>query len=289
MFNGHIIFLEEYNIGLAKILEQGVDVWVNTPILGHEACGTSGMKVGVNGGVNFSTKDGWWEEAYDSRLGWEIESMLSIEDIEKRNDMENMFLMNTLESEIAPLYYEKGKSGFNPAWVARMKNSINLIACHYNTCRMAHDYINNLYCPAVLQLEELEKNNYERLKNIVAWKTDIIDRFNTLKIKAILINGIKDGKITSAGIIKIKLLLFAGKLTFKELKVEFILTKNEGKKLMENISVYLSSPEEKESGVLTYEGEVKVEDTGFYSYAIRVFPYNELLLTRYDAGVVYWG
>lgn len=289
-FKGHVIFLEEYNIALAKALVQGVDVWVNTPILGREACGTSGMKVGVNGGLNFSTKDGWWEEAYDYRLGWEITSMVSIENLDRRNDLENMFLLNTLESDIVTLYYQKNRYGFNPDWVAKMKASIALTACRYNAYRMARDYIEHYYCSSALQTDQLVQNNYAVLKKIIVWKQDVAERFKTVKIKAILINGIKDGKIIGDGLIKLKVLIFSGKLNAKELKVEFVLTKNPTSNTSENVSVItLKSIDAKDSGILTFIGEYKIEDTGFYSYGIRVFPYNEMLLTRYDSGLVYWG
>lgn len=287
---GHVIFLEEYNIGLAKALVRGVDVWINTPILGHEACGTSGMKVGVNGGLNFSTKDGWWDEAYNARLGWEIESMISISDVDKRNDIENMFLLNTLESNIVPLYYNKHKMGFSPDWVNKMKASIALISCEYNTARMAKNYINTLYCPAILQEEQIISDNYYGLKDVVAWKQGIVDRFNTVKIKAILVDGIKDGKIISQGMIKVRLLLFSGKLTEQEIKAELILVKTDGKQFIDKpILIPLQLTDSLEAGVLTYTAEYKIEDTGFYSYGIRVFPYNEKLLRRQDAGIVYWG
>lgn len=289
-FAGHIIFLEEYNIGLAKALVQGVDVWLNTPILGHEACGTSGMKVSINGGINFSTRDGWWDEAYNTRIGWEIPSLIDMENIEKRNDLENMYLLNTLESDIASLYYDEQKSGFNQGWVSVMKASVALVTTQFNTYRMARDYINNLYCPAILQLDEVRKNDWASLKGIVAWRQDIIERFNTVKIKAILINGIKDGKITSEGLIKIKLLLFSGKLRAKELKAEFVLIKSNGKKVPETPTIIqLRQADARESGVLTYVAEYKIDSTGFYSYAIRVFPYNSMLFRQQDAGIVYWG
>jgi len=293
LFNGHIIFLEEYNIGLAKLLVQGIDVWINTPIVGREACGTSGMKVGINGGLNFSTKDGWWEEACNADIGWEIGSIENIEDADKRNDIENMFLMNTLEKEIVPLYYNQQHSDFNPEWVNKMKASIALVASQYNTSRMAKDYIDKIYCPAALYTEQLLANSHKDLKEIVAWKQNIADRFSTVKIKALLIDGIKDGKITSQGVIKIKLLVFSGKLTAPELQAELVLVETDGKQFLnlpKIIPLKLSNTREsgEVSGALSYTLEYKIEDTGFYSYAVRVFPYNEKLLHIQDTGLVYW-
>lgn len=289
-FKGHIIFIEEYNIALAKALVQGVDLWINTPILGREACGTSGMKVGVNGGLNFSTRDGWWDEAYTPNVGWEVESLTNISDLKRRNSLENMFMLNKLELEVAPLYYDNQKKGFSREWVEKMKASIMLIAAQYGTRRMAFDYINRLYNPALLQTEQLSQNNYGDLKAVVTWKKEIIERFNTVKIKAILINGIKDGKIIEQGLIRAKLLLFSGKLKAQELKAELVLIKSDGTKSAgKAILVPLKLMDTRETGMLTYTGEYQLTDTGFYSYGIRVFPYNGLLFRQQDAGVMYWG
>jgi len=288
MFNGHIVFLEEYNIGLAKLLVQGVDVWLNTPILGREACGTSGMKAGINGGLNFSTKDGWWEEAYSDQVGWQIESFANIPIIDKRDDVENMYLLEVLEEKIVPLYYKTNRSGFNPEWIEKMKASIALVACRYNTTRMVRDYATNFYSPVVLRNEQLMKNDLTDLKKIVAWKQDISERFNTVKIKAIFVNGIQNGRITSGGLLKIKLLLFSGKMESEELEAEFVLTKSNGG-CPDPVIVRLQRIGSHEAGVLTYVAEYHIEDTGFYSYGIRVLPYNPMLFRRQDAGLGYWG
>ena len=282
MFNGHIVFLEEYNIGLAKLLVQGVDVWLNTPILGREACGTSGMKAGINGGLNFSTKDGWWEEAYSDRVGWQVESFANIPNIDKRDDAENMYLLEVLEEKIVPLYYRTNRSGFNPEWIEKMKASIALVACRYNTTRMVRDYANNFYNPVVLRNEQLMENDLADLKKIVAWKQDISERFNTLKIKAIFVNGIQNGKITSGGLLKIKLLLFSGKMESDELEAEFVLIKSNGG-CVDPVIVRLQRIGSHEAGVLTYVSEYHIEYTGFYSYGIRVLHYNPMLFRRQDA------
>lgn len=290
VFHGHIVFIEEYNIGLAKLLVQGVDLWLNTPILGREACGTSGMKAGINGGLNFSTKDGWWDEAYNEQIGWSIESLTNIEDLDKRDDLENMYLLETLESKIIPLYYKINSSGFSPEWVEKMKASIAFIASNYNTSRMVHDYVSNCYCPVVLYEEKLIKDNFADLKKIVAWKQYVSERFNNVKIKAIFVNGIHDGKVTSAGLLKVKLLLFSGKMIPDELEVEFILIKSDGRNFIgDPIIVHLKRIESHETGVLTYVADYHVEDTGFYSYGIRVLPHNPMLFREQDVGLIYWG
>ena len=290
MFKGHIIFLEEYNIGLAKLLVQGVDLWLNTPILGREACGTSGMKAGINGALNFSTKDGWWDEAYSEQIGWQIESLTTIDDIDKRDDMENRCLLDRLESEIVPLYYKTNGAEFGAEWVEKMKASIAFIACNYNNLKMAKEYAGKFYNPIVVRSNQLRQNDLADLKKIVAWKQNITERFHSVKIKAIFINGIKDGKITSDGLLKIKLLLFSGEMIFNELEAQFILLRNNDNGFAADpVMVSLQRVASHETGVLTYVADYHIEDTGFYSYVIRVLPYNSMLLHKQDTELVHWG
>ena len=290
VFNGRVIFLEEYDLTLARYLVQGVDLWLNTPILGHEACGTSGMKAAVNGALNFSTGDGWWDEVYNKNIGWQIASLTEIKDIDKRNDLENRLLLDTLESEIIPLYYNRGVSNYSDLWVEKIKASMALIAYRYNTSRMVRDYFNNLYCPSLLYSRQLWRDNLKDVKAIVAWRNSIADLFNTVKIKAILIDGIKNGKIISSGVLKVEVLVFLGKMSAHELAVEVILIKNdEGLAGRCPLISALHCEHIKEEGVLTYKGECTVDDTGFYSYAIRITPLCNLLFHKHEVGLALWG
>jgi phosphorylase/glycogen(starch) synthase len=290
MFQGHVIFLENYDMSLARALVQGVDVWLNNPIIKKEACGTSGMKAAINGVLNFSTKDGWWAEVCSSEIGWSIESFELQADMNKRNETEGLFLLDTIENSIAPLYYENNTEGYNPEWVRKMKNSIAVVSQRYCTTRMVKEYFTKLFCPVAKYAVNLLQNDAVKLKQLVVWKRDIAMRFNTVKIKTILVNGISKGKITDKRKIIIKLLLFSGKLTADELKVELILIKSDGKQFIaEPVIVPLQIIDKRKSGILTYTLEYDIKDTGFYSYGIRVYPHHPLLLHPADAGIVYWG
>ncbi len=290
IFNGRVIFLENYDMGLAKLLTSGVDVWLNTPILGREASGTSGMKVGVNGGLNFSIEDGWWAEAYESEIGWNIRSFDNLPNYSMRNDMEAMMLLDNLELSVLPLYYENRSNGFNPDWVRKMKNAMSSIAGQYNSYRMASEYFGRLYCPVVHRYKQLIQHDYKLLRDIVKWRWEVLTGFNTVKIKSILINGIQDGKITSNGLIEVKILLFSGKLKAHELKAEFILGKSDDRQFIEKPAVIpLQLADTQESGILTYISGYELKDTGLYRYGVRVYPYHPLMIRPQEAGVVYWG
>lgn len=292
IFKGHIIFLRNYAMKMAKYLVQGVDVWLNTPIINTEACGTSGMKVGLNGGLNFSIKDGWWAEAYENEpnSGWAITSFDS-PDSHRRDEMENIFLLDILEHEIVPLYYNGGKGAISSQWIKKMKAAIKYISYQFNAQRMVKDYFERLYNPVAQYSNKLFKDNFKQLKYLAEWKKDLIMRFNTVKIKTILVKGLENGKVKPNGNISIKVLLFSGKMKSHELKVQLVLgVSDENQFISEPISIVpLNLADMRESGVLTYTVEHHLEDTGFFAYGIRVLPYNELFFSPEDAEITLWG
>jgi phosphorylase/glycogen(starch) synthase len=291
VYQGRIIFLQNYDMDLAKALVQGADVWLNTPIIEYEACGTSGMKAAINGALNCSIKDGWWAEAYSDKpeAGWAIKDFDS-PDPTRRNEMENNFLLNTLENEIIPMYYAKDNLGLSQQWIAKMKAAMSYVAYQFGTYRMVKDYFEELYNPAAKRSAMLIQNNYTDLKVLAEWKTNIAARFNTVKIKTVLINGIKDNKIRPDGKIQVKVLLFSGKLSSQELQVQLVLTKNDNATLIDApLIIPLNLSDKRESGILNYTAEYTVEDTGFYSYGIRVYPHHKLLPYHQDAELVLWG
>jgi starch phosphorylase len=147
---GRLVFLEDYDMGLARLLVQGVDVWLNTPRRPNEASGTSGQKAALNGVLNFSVLDGWWREGYNGSNGWAIGQDIDYADPEKQDEDDTLSLYETLEQEIVPLYYQIRSSDNLPGeWIARMKESIRTLAPQFSTRRMVKEYMENLYLPAL--------------------------------------------------------------------------------------------------------------------------------------------
>jgi starch phosphorylase len=145
---GRILFLENYDMGIARFLVQGVDVWLNNPRRPEEASGTSGMKAAVNGALNFSVLDGWWQEGYDTAHGWAIGRPLDYTDAAQQDRDDTASLMTTLAEEIVPAYYLRDRSGLPRSWIARMKTAIGLLVPRFSAHRMVRDYTSRLYVPA---------------------------------------------------------------------------------------------------------------------------------------------
>jgi starch phosphorylase len=147
---GRLVFLENYDMNVARYLVQGVDVWLNTPRRPNEASGTSGMKAALNGVLNFSVLDGWWREAYNGRNGWAIGSDMDYPDSEQQDAIDSESLYDTLEKEIIPLYYQGHSTGSIPNdWIARMKESIRTLSPQFSTRRMVKEYVKRFYLPAM--------------------------------------------------------------------------------------------------------------------------------------------
>jgi phosphorylase/glycogen(starch) synthase len=289
-FEGRIIFLENYTMDLAKKLLCGSDVWLNTPLIGQEACGTSGMKAGMHGVLHLSIQDGWWGEMAGKEAGFDIQSFEKISNLQKRDDLENMDLINTLEDTILPLYYPKHDNSYPQMWVEKMKRAISTITPQFNTHRMATEYYEKLYKPIAKISSDFQANKFEKIKTLSKWKQDITERFNTVKIKSVLITGLKEGKVTENGKVKIKLLLFSGKLDANEIRPEFILIKSDGHQFVGKPTIKaLELSDKRKSGILSYQAELTIEDTGFYAYGIRILPTHPLLPQVVDAGIAYWG
>jgi starch phosphorylase len=147
---GRLVFLEDYDMNLARYLVQGVDVWLNTPRRPHEASGTSGMKAGLNGVINFSVLDGWWQEGYNGKNGWEIGTVDDYDDPTKQDEADAASLYDILENQIIPLYYqERSSDGLPSEWIATMKESIRTVTPMFSTQRMVKEYVERLYVPAL--------------------------------------------------------------------------------------------------------------------------------------------
>ena len=147
--SGRLVFLEDYDMNLARYLVQGVDVWMNTPRRPMEASGTSGMKAALNGALNFSVLDGWWREAFNGQNGWAIgeDKVMDAQDAQDREDAQSIY--TTLENEIIPLYYDHDPKELPHEWIARMKNSMQTVIPQFSTRRMVKEYVERFYVPAL--------------------------------------------------------------------------------------------------------------------------------------------
>ncbi|MBF0105609.1 MAG: alpha-glucan family phosphorylase [Deltaproteobacteria bacterium] len=181
-FRRRMIFLEDYDLNIASALVQGVDVWLNTPRRPNEACGTSGMKAAINGALNVSILDGWWDEAYTPEVGWAIGGREIYESKEVQDQIESDMLYATLERDVVPMFYERDEKGIPREWIKMMKNSIKVLGVGFNSHRMIRDYVETYYLNAENLHQRLRSDNYKEAKALAEWRSMIVKNWTDISV-----------------------------------------------------------------------------------------------------------
>lgn len=285
-FLGKIIFLEDYNMIVAKRLVTGVDIWLNTPTRPLEASGTSGEKAEMNGVLNFSVLDGWWYEGYRfaEDAGWALTDKRTYTDQGQQDKLDAATIYSMLENEIVPLYYAKNSKGYSPEWVQYIKRSIAKIAPHFTMTRMINDYIDRFYLKEADRTKLLTADNYAKAKEIAAWKEKVAAAWDGIKVFDIETSDISNS------------------VTGTDFTVRAIVDTNGlGKDLGLELVVYKTMDgEEKfcytqpfdvikeEGNVLTYQLNAKLKDAGVFRYGYRLYPVNTALPHRMDFAYTRW-
>ncbi|NDW10627.1 alpha-glucan family phosphorylase [Dysgonomonas sp. 520] len=293
-FQGKIIFLENYDMQLAKRMISGVDIWLNTPTRPLEASGTSGEKAVMNGVLNFSVLDGWWYEGYTEEAGWALTDKRSYENQAFQDELDAATIYNTFETKILPLYFEnRNKEGFSPAWVKYVKNCIAQIAPDYTTKRMIDDYIERFYIPLATRKKMVTDNNYAKAKEIAAWKEDMASKWDSFVVESLKINGQEASSVPAMNLfehdeISVEIVIDK-KDMIGDLGIETVLSRYDNKtnetKFIKTMPFKL---ERKEGSKLYFKAVENIEYTGYHRFAYRVYPSNPDLPHRMDFAFVRW-
>ena len=286
-FLGKILFIQNYDMDLAKRMLQGVDIWMNTPTRPLEASGTSGEKGVMNGTIHFSVLDGWWVEGYKPEAGWALplERSSDVQAFQDELDAETIY--NIFEQEIIPTYYNRNKKGISPTWVAYVKNTIAGVAPHFTMRRQLNDYIERFYEPQAKRYASLKDNNNQLAKDIATWKGRIVSKWDGIKkVETKVAHGIshtyKIGESHPASVT-----LDLNGLLAEEVGVEIVISEKVGEKdvLVERHEFEVESFD---GQVATYNLNLTIMNPGSYNYGIRVFPKNKLLPHRLDFRYLHW-
>ena len=178
-----IVFLPDYDMAMAHALVQGCDVWLNNPLRPLEACGTSGMKAALNGGLNISVRDGWWDEWYDGGNGWEIPSADGVEDPVRRDELEALALYELLAKSVTPLFYDRDAEGVPQGWVDRIRHTLRSLGPKVQAERMVREYTSTLYVPAADASRALAGADWEPARELAAWKKRVIDAWPGVRVE----------------------------------------------------------------------------------------------------------
>ncbi|KAF1084259.1 Glycogen phosphorylase [Sporotomaculum syntrophicum] len=284
-FRGKILFLENYDINVARHLVHGVDVWMNTPRWPMEASGTSGMKAGMNGVLHCSVLDGWWPEAYNGQNGFAIGNpgdMQLNEHQQDRNDL--YYLYKVLEEKVIPLYYER-KNNIPVHWVARMRNSIRTIIPHFSTARMVMEYAERLYLPAIDRGIAFMESNYAAAEQTCRFKRFIQENWHHVRVEHTQSNGRWDMKAGEELVVESVVRL--GPINPSEVAVEITLGNDKGPYISNLNTIVMELKEKLGEGSYRFAGKVPLSQ-GTYGYTVRVRPVHEYMTFKFEIPLVRW-
>ncbi len=283
-----VVFIENYDMNVARYMVEGCDVWLNNPRRPLEASGTSGMKVIANGGLNFSVLDGWWDEGYSSDVGWKIGNGEEYNDLDYQDELESRMIYDTLEKEIVPTFYERGDDRLPRQWIKMMKASIKKNGPAYNTNRMVEQYVTKFYLKSFERRTLLMKDDWKLAKEFSVWKSNLISKWD--KIKFDKIEHVKDDtglKVGGKFIVDAEIDL--GELTPDDVEVQIYYGKLVGNGDTQKNHFSVMNHIAKTKGKShQYQGEVDCKDTGQFGYTLRILPKHKLLINPFELGLIKW-
>ena len=287
-FAGKIIFVQNYDMNLAKIMLQGVDIWMNTPTRPLEASGTSGEKGVMNGTIHFSVLDGWWVEGYRKDAGWALpqENAYDVTDLQDEMDAETIY--NILEEEILPVFYDRNIKGIPEKWVSYIKNTFAQVAPDFTTARMIRDYHDRFYNPQAERSARLMASDYKLAREIAKWKSEVSSVWDQIEVKNVQIsdgitNVLKIGEGYPA-----RVLVDLKGLKPEDVGVEMVITENGKDTTPSLIECLQFDIESVEGTMVTYKLELQLMNAGAFGYAIRMYPKNKELPHRQDFNILKW-
>ena len=287
-FLGKIIFLENYDMQLARRLVSGVDIWLNTPTRPLEASGTSGEKAFMNGVVNFSVLDGWWLEGYREGAGWALTEKRTYQNQEHQDQLDAATIYSILETEILPLYYARNKKGYSEGWIKVVKNSIAQIAPHYTMKRQLDDYYSKFYCKLAKRFQTLAANDNAKAKEIAAWKEDVVAKWDSIEIVSCdKVEELKNGDIESGKEYTITYVIDEKGLN-DAVGLELVTTYTTADGKQHVYSVEPFSVVKKEGDLYTFQVKHSLSNAGSFKVSYRMFPKNPELPHRQDFCYVRW-
>mgnify|MGYP000955896620 FL=1 len=286
-FLGKIIFLEDYDMELARRLVSGVDIWMNTPTRPLEASGTSGEKAELNGVVNLSVLDGWWVEGYRKGAGWALDEKRTYQNQEYQDKLDAATIYGLLENEIIPLYYKKGKKGFSENWIKVIKNSIATIAPHYTMKRQLDDYFDKFYNRQAKRAARLEADHNALAKSIALWKETVAERWDGIHVVSKDTSFLENGGETG---MKYKIRYVIDEQGLDDaVGLELVSLKND--KSADERQVYSIHPFEvvsREGNLFTFEATIEPSNAGSFRSCVRMYPKHKELPHRQDFAYVKW-
>ena len=284
-FLGKVIFLENYDIDMARFLVSGTDVWLNNPIRPYEASGTSGQKAALNGQPNCSILDGWWAEAYNGQNGWAIGEEREYHDQDIQAEADSLSLYHLLEDDIIPTFFAQNEEGVSHNWLGYMKEAIRTCAPQFSMRRMIKEYTTRYYVPEIRQSIQIEQNCFERERRLAAWKEHIKQAWNCVEL---YVEGRREGQLSLGDGITVHAWVRTDGLTPNDLSVELVYGEIKNELATAQYSQPMSYTKREQDGSYRYDAKLQPKESGTIAYNVRVVPSHPELTEKHELGLIRW-
>lgn len=282
-----VVFLEDYDMEVARNMVQGVDVWLNTPRRPLEACGTSGMKAVANGALHMSVLDGWWDEGYDREIGWAIGRGEEYQDEGFQDDLESRAIYDILEKDVIPLFYDRAADKLPRKWLAMMKLSLRRLCPVFNTHRMVEEYWDRFYLPAALHEARLMGNDREGLKRLAAWREKIMYNWSGVAVKAVRMQQVSE--LEAGGTFHVEADITLGELAPQDVLVAAYCGRlDHTGRFLDRFEQVMSPVEVFGDRSYKYAGEIEFKEVGRFGINVRITPNHPILENRHSMGLAIW-
>ncbi len=280
-----VVFLPNYDIAMAQPLYPGCDVWLNNPLRPYEACGTSGMKAALNGGLNLSILDGWWDEWFDGNNGWAIPSADGVDDPDRRDDLEAAALYELVEKDVAPRFYDLDDSGLPFRWIEMVRHTLRSLGPKVLARRMVCEYVEGLYAPAAVSSRALN-GDYDGARELAAWKQKVRRDWPAVRVEHVESGGVGDS-VEVGETMTVRAFVALGELGPDDVDVQVVHGRVQDEDdLVDPQVTSLGLAETFEGGRHRFDGEVPLSTTGAFGYTVRILPRNPHLTAQSALGLV---
>jgi starch phosphorylase len=280
-----IVFLPDYDMALGQLMVQGCDVWMNNPLRPLEACGTSGMKAALNGGLNLSVRDGWWDEWYDGQNGWAIPSADGLASPDRRDELEAAALYELIEEHVSVTFYDRDSAGLPRRWLEMVKHTIATLGPKVLASRMLRDYVEDLYAPAAASERAMVADKFAGAREQAAWKRRVRTAWPRVAVEHVESNGEESPQVGAR--LTVRVVVDLGGLDPDDVAVEVAYGRvDDADALVDPSYLELEEGAPAENGRRRYTGEVPLGRSGAFGYSVRVVPSHPMLPGRAELGLV---
>ncbi len=279
-----ITFLPDYDIGMARYLYWGVDVWLNNPLRPLEACGTSGMKAALNGALNLSIMDGWWDEWFDGENGWAIPSVDGAPDPDRRDDVEAGALYDIVEHQVASRFYDRDASGIPSRWVQQVRHTLTSLGPKVLATRMVRDYVERLYVPSAIAAASLSGDKFTGAIELAHWRNGVLGAWPGVSVA--YVESQVDGDPELGGVLHLRAEVHLNGLGIDDVDVQAVYGSVDNDDRLIDVRYHSLAFVEESERIVRFEGDIPFERTGSFGYTVRVLPSNPKVANPAELGVV---